>query len=242
MEYKDFLDHKFDDFNCHLIMIRGSSQMKWFLFYKSRVLLSTTILLHCNYQQGTEEQLLCSKVFKIITQQLKSKLKNILFLVDWLSQYWCFIIIIQSLSSVKMLSSSQEFILIKFSTKKSGNIQKNDDKIRILNVTIESESQTCWPYQPCYRVKGSSSDSCLLITVIIKEVVMMCEGIRKLHWSNCELQKRNRFIGELPRIYSRYEDHDAKYLQTYFCSILLNCFEMTKGWTGLCGSPSYLQQ
>ncbi len=99
-----------------------------------------------------------------------------------------------------MLYLSQEFILTKFSTKKSGNIWKNDDKIRILNITIESKSQTCWPYQPYYRVKGSSFDSCPIITLIIKEVVMMCEGIRKLHWSNWELRKINRFIGELPRI------------------------------------------
>ena len=59
--------------------VRSSSQMKRFLFHKSRLLLSTTILLHCNYQEGIEEQFVVYKFFKIITQQLKSILKNILF-------------------------------------------------------------------------------------------------------------------------------------------------------------------
>ncbi len=35
---------------CKFEQIRGSSQMKRFLFHKSRFLLSTTILLHCNCQ------------------------------------------------------------------------------------------------------------------------------------------------------------------------------------------------
>ena len=42
-----------------------------------------------------------------------------------------------------MLYLSQEFILTKFSIKKSRNMQKNNGEIRILNIITESKSQTC---------------------------------------------------------------------------------------------------
>ncbi len=46
------------------------------------------MLLHCNYQEGTEEQYVVNKCFKIIIQQLKSILKNILFWwIDCLNAY-----------------------------------------------------------------------------------------------------------------------------------------------------------
>ncbi len=43
-------------------------------------------------------------------------------------------------------------------------------------------------------------------------------------------------------IQSRCTGYDEKYLQIYFCSILLNYFEMMKERTGLCGSLSYFCQ